>query len=81
LEITLQAPAEAESALRVVQALPFSAGTLAEDRLVRVLLNEEEQVPEVISALVRAGLRVYAAVRKERPLEEVYLELMRRDAA
>jgi ABC-2 type transport system ATP-binding protein len=41
------------------------------------MLGDEEQAPEVIAALVGAGARVYSAVRTERPLEEVYLELIR----
>ena len=38
---------------------------------------DEEQQPEVIRALVQAGARIYQATRIERPLEEVYLELVR----
>jgi ABC-2 type transport system ATP-binding protein len=60
-----------------VRALPFAPAVRAEGSLLIVSLTEEPQAPDVISALVTAGARVRSATRRERPLEEVYLELMR----
>jgi ABC-2 type transport system ATP-binding protein len=75
LEVRVQGSAE-----RFVPALGALAPPpkcLCEGSLLRVILGDEEQAPEVIAALVGAGARVYSAVRAERPLEEVYLELIR----
>jgi ABC-2 type transport system ATP-binding protein len=65
----------------IVSGLSFGPRCLTEGNLLKVLVSDDEQIPPVISALVVAGARVYSAVRTERPLEEVYLELMREEAA
>jgi ABC-2 type transport system ATP-binding protein len=57
--------------------LPFAPSALAEGSVVRVLLADESQAPDVIACLVGAGARVRTASRGERPLEEVYLELVK----
>jgi ABC-2 type transport system ATP-binding protein len=61
----------------LLQALSFCASAMAEGNRLRVMLQDEEDVPEVIERLVNAGARIYSAERNERPLEEVYLQLMR----
>jgi ABC-2 type transport system ATP-binding protein len=61
----------------LVEALSFCESATAEQNRLRVVLQNEEQVPEVVACLVKAGARIYSAERNERPLEEVYLELMR----
>src|SRR5205085_2867060 len=63
--------------LPVLAALPFRPTALAEGHTLRVMLSEDSQAPEVMRALVAAGARIFAAVPAERPLEEVYLELIR----
>jgi len=65
---------------RPLAALPFCRSALADGNVLRVGLENDEQVPELISLLVAHGARIYSAHRAERPLEEVYLELMREDA-
>ena len=52
---------------------------IADGNQLRIGLDDEEQVPEVIAQLVGAGARLYSAGRSERPLEEVYLQLMREE--
>jgi ABC-2 type transport system ATP-binding protein len=79
LEVRLAgAPAQFQA---VVSALPFAPAVELANGALRVRLREEEQAAEVISALVLAGARIYSASRAERPLEQVYLDLMRRGEA
>jgi len=65
----------------IVKALPFAPAVELVDSKLRVKLRHEEQAADVISALVLAGARIHSAARAERPLEHVYLELMRREDA
>ncbi len=62
-------------------ALPFAVVLSAEARLLRVRLESEEQTPALVAHLVGQGARVYQVVPAERPLEEVYLKLVREEAA
>ncbi|WNZ60322.1 hypothetical protein QEG98_30635 [Myxococcus sp. MxC21-1] len=50
---------------------------LAEGPKLRVMLADDAQAPDVVACLVGAGARVHSAVPTQRPLEEVYLELLR----
>ena len=75
LDIRLEG--EAERFLPALKALPFAPHTLAEGERLRVMLEDEAQAPDVLACLVGAGARVRSAVPAERPLEEVYLELIR----
>jgi ABC-2 type transport system ATP-binding protein len=63
--------------LEAVKALPFSPGVMGEGDKLTATVERDSDVPEVIAALVRAGARVYSAVPAERPLEEVYLDLVK----
>jgi ABC-2 type transport system ATP-binding protein len=45
------------------------------------MLTDEAQAPDVLACLVKAGARVHSAVPAHRPLEEVYLELIRQGRA
>lgn len=78
--LALQVDVDGEAArfVPVLSALPFAPKVLHEGARMRVMLAADDQAPEVIAALVHAGARVHQAVRAERPLEEVYLELIRR---
>ncbi|MBX5483023.1 MAG: ABC transporter ATP-binding protein [Myxococcaceae bacterium] len=75
--LQIKVAGDAARFLPALAALPFSPKALVEGGLLRVLLSDEEQQPEVLRALIDAGARVYHATRIERPLEEVYLELVR----
>lgn len=75
LEIMLDG--DAASFVPVVAALPFKPTALHEGNKLRVMLAEETHAPDVISALVHAGARIHTATRAGRPLEEVYLDLVK----
>jgi ABC-2 type transport system ATP-binding protein len=75
--VEVQVAGEAAAFGPLVEAMPFKPGVLTEGNKLRVMLEREDDVPEVIAALAKAGARIHAAVRNERPLEEVYLDLMK----
>ena len=60
-----------------VRALPFAPSCLCEGSVLKVMLERDEDAPETVAALVGAGARIYSVGQAERPLEEVYLELVR----
>ncbi|WNG45177.1 ABC transporter ATP-binding protein [Archangium minus] len=68
---------EAERFVTALAALPFAPNVLAEGARLRVMLADESHAPDVVACLVGAGARVHSAVPAQRPLEEVYLELIR----
>ncbi|MFE8601344.1 ABC transporter ATP-binding protein [Archangium violaceum] len=70
---------EAERYVQALSALPFAPNVLAEGARLRVMLADEAQAPDVVACLVGAGARVHSAVPAQRPLEEVYLELIREE--
>jgi ABC-2 type transport system ATP-binding protein len=63
----------------VLAALPFGPQASSEGGRLRVVLTDEEQVPEVVAVLVSAGARVHSVERTQRPLEERYLTLVSDD--
>ncbi|MCY1020931.1 ABC transporter ATP-binding protein [Pyxidicoccus sp. MSG2] len=67
---------EAERFLNVLTSLPFAPNVLAEGARLRVMLADEAHAPDVLACLVGAGARVHSAVPAQRPLEEVYLDLL-----
>jgi ABC-2 type transport system ATP-binding protein len=75
LEVRLEG--EAEPFRATLQRLPFPLQSEAEGTLLKVWMDSEAQVPDVVAELVRAGARIQAVARRGRPLEEVYLELVR----
>ncbi|MGQ0507399.1 MAG: ABC transporter ATP-binding protein [Myxococcaceae bacterium] len=77
MALAVQVEGEGERFLAALGALPFRPEVLSEGGLLRVMLSEDSQAPEVISALVSAGARIHSATPMQRPLEEVYLELVR----
>jgi ABC-2 type transport system ATP-binding protein len=79
LSLEVRVAGEASAFAAMLAALPFAPKVLAEGSLARVMLESEEQAPEVVAALVAAGARVYTATRAARPLEEAYLELVREE--
>ncbi|AKQ64427.1 ABC transporter, ATP-binding protein [Myxococcus hansupus] len=68
---------EAERFRDALAQLPFAPNVLAEGPRLRVMLAEDAHAPDVVACLVGAGARVHSAVPTQRPLEEVYLELLR----
>ncbi|MHB8876787.1 MAG: ABC transporter ATP-binding protein [Myxococcaceae bacterium] len=81
LSLRVEVEGEAQRFLPALAKLPFAPGVLAEGGVLRVLLSDPAQAPDVLACLVGAGARVHAATRGERPLEEVYLELVKEEAA
>jgi ABC-2 type transport system ATP-binding protein len=75
LDIRLEG--DAERFRPVLAALPFAPNVLSEGERLKVMLSDDAQAPDVLAALVNAGARVHSAVPANRPLEEVYLELIR----
>jgi len=74
--VAVRVEGEAARFAEVVRALPSGPGALAEGDRLTVAVERDADVPEVIAALVRAGARIHSAVPAERPLEEVYLDLV-----
>jgi ABC-2 type transport system ATP-binding protein len=81
LALDVKVEGEAERFRPALTALPFTPNVLAEGPRLRVMLTDDAQAPDVLACLVGAGARVYSAVPSQRPLEEVYLELIRQGRA
>lgn len=81
LSLELRVQGEASALVPLLAGLPFKANTRCEGSQLRVMLDDEEQAPEVVAVLVRGGARIYSVTRAARPLEEAYLELVREEAA
>ncbi len=77
LALEIRVEGEAERFQSALAKLPFAPNVLSEGNRLKVMLAEEAQAPEVLACLVKAGARVFSAVPANRPLEEVYLELIR----
>jgi ABC-2 type transport system ATP-binding protein len=79
LSLEVKVEAEAARFVSAIEALPFSAGAVAEGSRLTVSLTHEAQAPDVVAALVAAGARIHAVLRAARPLEEAYLELVQEE--
>jgi ABC-2 type transport system ATP-binding protein len=79
LDVTVEG--DAARFVEALGALPFQPSALAEGGRLRVMLADEAQAPDVVACLVGAGARVRSAIPAQRPLEEVYLELIREERA
>jgi ABC-2 type transport system ATP-binding protein len=75
--LDIRVEGDAERFRPVLAALPFAPNVLTEGGRLKVMLSEDAQAPDVLACLVSAGARVHSAVPSNRPLEEVYLELIR----
>jgi ABC-2 type transport system ATP-binding protein len=75
LEIRLQG--DAAPLASVLQAGPLALPAQAEDGLLRIPVETDAQVPDVVAQLVHAGARILTVGRHDRPLEDVYLDLVR----
>lgn len=79
LELLLEG--DAGTFVPALAALPFKPGSQHEGSKLKVMLTDEAQAPDVVTALVRAGARIHSVARAARPLEEAYLELVREEDA
>jgi ABC-2 type transport system ATP-binding protein len=77
--LDLRVEGDAERFLPALAALPFAPNVLHEGGRLKVMLTDDAQAPDVVACLVGAGARVHSVVPSHRPLEEVYLELIRRE--
>ena len=75
--LDIRVEGDAERFRPALAALPFAPNVLSEGGRLKVMLSDDAQAPEVLACLVNAGARVHSAVPANRPLEEVYLELIR----
>ncbi|ATB27805.1 ABC transporter ATP-binding protein [Melittangium boletus DSM 14713] len=75
--LEVQVEGDAARFVEALAVLPFAPPALAEGGRLRVMLTDETQAPDVVACLVGAGARVRSAIPALRPLEEVYLELIR----
>lgn len=79
LALDVQVDGDASAFGSALAKLSFQVGHQAEGSRLRVMLDREEQSPDVIACLVQAGARIHSAQRAARPLEEAYLELVREE--
>ena len=73
LEVRVEGDGAAAGAALAPLELPWTA----HGPLLRVTLAEESRGPDVVAALVRAGVRVRSVTPSARSLEDFYLEVMR----
>jgi ABC-2 type transport system ATP-binding protein len=81
LALDIRVEGDAARFLPALAALPFAPNVLSEGGRLKVMLTDDAQAPDVLACLVSAGARVHSAVPAHRPLEEVYLELIRQGRA
>src|SRR5262245_50404169 len=74
LSITLTEPASKYEA--IIRGSGVSDVTIDERRL-SIGIDGETLVPAIVKALVEAGARIVSVIPEERPLEEVYLRLLK----
>jgi ABC-2 type transport system ATP-binding protein len=74
LEIEVD-PGSMTAALRVLHRSPGITDASREDRTLRVLGAERETIPELLAALVAAGIRIYRVTPEEPSLADVYFAL------
>lgn len=74
--LALEIQLEGEASV-FAKAVPFT--TTHEGGKLKVMLADEAQAPDVVSALAAAGARIHSVTRAARPLEEAYLELVREE--
>lgn len=78
----LEVRVDGEGANAGAAVVPLGLPWTSHGPLLRVTLAEEHQGPDVVAALVRAGVRVRSVTPSARSLEDFYLEVMREaDAA
>jgi hypothetical protein len=76
LEVRLSGPDEAVEAAEMLGETREPASVRADGPTV-VLTGEDLNTPDVVSALVHAGLRIEEVARPVKSLEDVYFEIVR----
>ena len=76
LEVRLREPEQAARAAELLGRAP-EAGDVRKDGATVVLTGDGFDAPEVIAALVQAGLQIEEVVRPVKSLEDVYFEIAR----
>jgi ABC-2 type transport system ATP-binding protein len=74
----LEVRVEGEGASAGGALLALGVAWTAHGPLLRATLTEEEQGPDVVAALVEAGVRVRSVIPSARSLEDFYLDVMRK---
>ncbi|MCA9902710.1 MAG: ABC transporter ATP-binding protein [Anaerolineae bacterium] len=72
------APDQAEAARAAVTALAAVSAVATTDAELTLTVNDREAVPDVLTALGAAHVRVYAVVPQQTSLEDIYMALHRR---
>lgn len=75
--LDIRVEGDAARFLPALASLPFTPSVMNEGGRLKVMITDDAQAPDVLACLVNAGARVHSAVPSQRPLEEVYLELIR----
>ncbi len=78
VEITLDEGEELEKAIGAIRTVKSVEKALPVDGKIRLVFNQEK-TPDLLPALVQAGVRVNEIRRTSRYLEEIYLEIINRE--
>ena len=68
-------PPDVETARRVLDAMPAIARHSTEGAVIRIDGDERERIPDLLAALVSAGVRVYRVIPLQASLEDIYFAL------
>jgi ABC-2 type transport system ATP-binding protein len=68
-------PESTEVALEILRCHPDVSGVSSENGIITILGVAQEQIPDLVSVLVRDGLRLYRVAPQEPNLEDVYFAL------
>jgi len=77
--LEIRVDGEAAKWVPTLAMLPFAPSSHHEGSLLKVMLTDDTQAPDVVQKLVQTGARIHSVVRAARPLEEAYLELVAED--
>ncbi len=79
IEVELQKPNEL--AYKSIKDLPYVKAAIIDGCLLRVELSEPETMqPNLIATLVKAGAKIMSVTEKRHSLEEIYLDLLHKEA-
>ncbi len=75
------APEHVPAALKVLKVELGAADPTLDNGMITVIGADREMIPELVAALVGAGVRIYGIIPQEPSLEDVYFALHDEDAA